>query len=563
MSAVPRPPSHAPSPGLSRAWLLRTWSLTFLALATLLVAAPARGQGYAVSTESRLATQAAMAQLQAGGNAVDAMVTATFVAGVASPTSSGIGGGGFALVWDAATQTSWLLDFRETAPKQLDAAAFERRPLPWAERGKLVGVPGEVAGLYQLHQRYGKRSWQQVMQPAIAAAQSGFPVEGHLARMLVSSADTLKQEPGLAEVFYPNGKPVGQGTILKNPKLAATLQAIAAGGPAAFYEGPIAEDMVKSVRAAGGGLTLEDLKAYRTIERTPLRASWEGFDVHTMPLPSAGGVLLLQTLALFNKAELVKLGFDSGAYQHLLAEGMRGAVADRMRYLGDPAVQPADLPALMAPERLAKRRASLSIHRTHMPMRFGLEGTGTHHLVTADAAGNMVSLTTTVNRLFGAKIVATESGVVMNDELDDFTAQASVVPYGMKQSPNRPRPGARPLSSMTPTIVVKDGVAVLGIGGSGGPTIPTNVTQLLLGRLAFDMPATKLVSSRRFYLPHRSWTLALEKGAPQTLFDDLARRGEIVGTMPFTTSAVQLISLEGRRKVAAADPRKGGFGAAR
>ncbi len=511
-----------------------------------------------VSSENRLAAREALAQMQAGGNAVDAAVTAVLVAGVASPTSSGIGGGGFALVWDASTKSALVLDFREVAPKGIDGAAFENRPFAWDQRGKWVGVPGEVAGLYALHKKYGKRTWKQVVEPAIRAAKKGFPVESHLAKMLAQSAKTLMQDPGIAAVYYPNGKPAAQGNLLRNPKLAATLEAIAEHGPEAFYEGPIAEDMVKSVRAAGGALTLEDLKAYKPIERKPLSATWEGYQVYTMPPPSAGGMMLVQALRLYKKAELVKLGRDSGAYQHLLAEGMRASIADRGRYLGDPAFEKYDIEKLMSSQRMQVRRKKISLHRTHNIPRFGLEEHGTHHLVTSDAAGNMVSLTTTVNRLFGAKLTATNSGVQMNDELDDFTSNKDVAALGMKQSPNRARPGARPVSSMTPTIVVEHGAPVLGIGGSGGTTIATNVTQLVLARLALGVDPQKLVSERRFYVPTWKWYIALEKGAPKSLWEDLEARGEIVGTMPFTTSAVQLIAVDKGRKVGAADPRKGG-----
>ncbi len=270
------------------------------------------------------------------------------------------------------------------------------------------------------------------------------------------------------------------------------------------------------------------------------------------------GYFLRETLALFSKAELEKLGFQSGAYQHSLAEAFRGALADRMRYSSDPKFEKAGAAKLLEPARMAARKSKIAIDRTHALPRFGLEEHGTHHLVTADANGNVVSLTTTVNRTFGAKLTGVKSGVVLNDELDDFTAQKDVMPFGMKESPNRPRPGARPVSSMTPTIVVKDGQVVLAMGGSGGMTISTNVTQLLLGRLAFGKSVADLAKTPRFYVLPGGGTIHLEKGAKQALVDDLAFRGEIVATMPFTQSAVQMIAIEGGRKIPAADGRKQG-----
>jgi gamma-glutamyltranspeptidase/glutathione hydrolase len=247
----------------------------------------------------------------------------------------------------------------------------------------------------------------------------------------------------------------------------------------------------------------------------------------------------------------------------MVAEAFRGAIADRMRFVGDPDVVPVDTGKLMAASRMKARRASIALDRTHAIPRFGLEGGGTHHLVTADARGNVVSLTTTVNRVFGAKLVGAESGVVLNDELDDFTRKKDAQALGLGESPNRPRPGARPVSSMTPSIVVRDGRAVLALGGSGGPTIPINVTQALLARLVFDATPAQAVAARRFYVPTSRATILIEPGAPPELERDLTWRGEIVGPMRFSTSAVQMIAIEGERKLPAADPRKHGTALAR
>jgi gamma-glutamyltranspeptidase/glutathione hydrolase len=236
----------------------------------------------------------------------------------------------------------------------------------------------------------------------------------------------------------------------------------------------------------------------------------------------------------------------------------RGAIADRMRYLSDPDQMRVPLRQLLATERLAKRRSSIALDRTHAIARFGLEGGGTHALVTADGGGNWVSLTTTVNTAFGAELTGSASGVVLNDELDDFTRQADVRPLGMTESPNRPRPHARPVSSMTPTIVVRSGRAVLALGGSGGPAIATNVTQLVLSHLVFGHRPSAAVKAARFSIPTRRAFIGLERGASPALVADLRRRGEIVSITPRTKSAVQMIALDRGLKVAAADPRKYG-----
>lgn len=516
--------------------------------------------GGGATSESPQATRAAIEQMRLGGNAVDAAVAAALMGGVTNPTSSGIGGGGFAMVWLAAEKAAHVLDFRETAPRSVDVAAFENRPLPPERSGVLVGVPGEVRGLFELHRRFGQRSWADVVKPAQQAATRGFQVGRHLGEMLAYARERLAGDPGLVSVFYPRGKPAFVGQLVTNPKLGGTLQLIAQQGPQAFYEGAVAADLVRATQAHGGALTQPDLDAYRPIERAPLSFEWEGRKVYTMPLPSAGGMMLAQTLAMFGSEELKKLGYQSGAYQHLLAEAMRAAIADRMRYLGDPAFEKVDLSQLLAPKRLAARRRSMSLERTHGIPRFGLEEHGTHHLTTLDRAGNMVSLTTTVNRLFGAKFSAPESGVVLNDELDDFTSRASVAPFGMKQSPNRPRPGARPISSMTPTIVVEKNHAILGIGGSGGTAIATNVTQLLLAHLVFGRTPAQAVADRRFYIPTENAYILLEKGAPPELQADLEWRGEIVGEMKYNGTAVQMLAVQNGRVLAAADPRKHGLG---
>ncbi|HMJ14580.1 MAG TPA: gamma-glutamyltransferase [Polyangiaceae bacterium] len=520
--------------------------------------AEAQPASAAAATENALCTREALLQIKAGGNAVDAAVAAAFVAGVTSPSSSGIGGGGFAMVWLASEQKPVLLDFREVAPQRVDAARLEERPLPNAERGRLIGVPGEVKGLFELHQRYGKRSWADVVGGAVHAAEKGFPVNPHLAKTLASARELAGLDPGLDAVFFAKGHAAAAGALARNPKLAATLRRIAAEGPPAFYAGEVAADLVASAASVQGALTLDELQAYRPIERTPVHVRWEGYDVYTMPPPSAGGLMLAQVLGLFSSAELKKLGLERGAYQHLIAEGMRGAIADRMRYVGDPAFTRIDFAALTSKERMAARRRRIALDLTHAVPRFALPEHGTHHLVTADALGNFVSLTTTVNRAFGAKISG-NSGVVLNDQLDDFTELEDVKPLGITENPNRPRPGARPTSSMTPTIVTKNGSVVLALGGSGGPTISTNVTQLLLARLVFGKTPQQAVSAPRFYIPTRGNSyILLEKGAPKALVEDLESRGEIVGTMPFTGSAVQMIAVENGRKLAASDPRKHG-----
>lgn len=489
---------------------------------------------------------------------MDAAITAALVAGVAVPSSSGMGGGGFALVWSAKDKKVTSLDFREVAPKGIDAAAFERRPFPSAERGRYVGVPGEVAGLAELHQAFGRKPWAEVVRPAVRVASQGYPVGVHLANVAGWVAPQLAADQNLAGLFVPGGRATTAGTVVKNPLLARTLARVAAEGKRALYEGAIPSDLVSSAHAANGALTAEDVAAYKPKPREPLHVTWEGLDVYTMNAPSAGGLLLAQTLGLFSRDELRHQGLGTGGYQHLLAEAMRGAFADRAKFAADPDQEPIDFGKLVARERLAARRKTIAIDRTHWITRFHMDEHGTHHIVTADSDGNVVALTTTVNRAFGSMLTGKTSGVVLNDELDDFTTQASAKALGLAQSPNRPRPGARPVSSMTPTIVLKDGAPILVLGGSGGLAIGPNVTQALLARLVFDETPERAVSIPRFGVPMEGSTIAVDPAASQDLRADLERRGEVVSTQRFTEQAVQMIAIEGERKTPASDPRKHG-----
>lgn len=494
---------------------------------------------------------------------MDAAVAAALAAGIARPTSSGLGGGGFATLWLAKAKRAVFLDFRETAPADLDPEAFERRPLPNHERGALIGVPGEIEGLYLLSRRYGSMKWARLVEPAKRLARQGFVVDGYLGKMTRRAAPALRSDPGLRALLLPGGRSVRSGQILKRPDLARTLERIADHGPDALKTDPIAGWIIEAARALKSPMKLEDLARYGAVERPALHVRWEGYDIYTAPPPSAGGLLLGQTLGLFSRRELRAFGYGTPSYQHHLAEAMRGAFADRMRAVGDPDVTPVDMPGLLGSAHLAARKRSIRPWATRRIPEFLVPEHGTHHLVTADGLGNMVSLTTTVNSLFGVRAMAGPSGILLNDELDDFAANKDVVRLGGPDNPNRARPGARPVSSMTPTVVVRAGKPVLALGGSGGTAIAPNVTQVLLSVLAFDRTPAEAAAARRLALPLRGPTLALEDGVSRAHVADLTRRGETVEVIDRTTTAVQLVRWTPNGWVAAADPRKQGSSASR
>jgi gamma-glutamyltranspeptidase / glutathione hydrolase len=514
--------------------------------------------GRAVASEAPDAADAAMAILRQGGSAADAAVTAALVGGVTNSSSSGLGGGCFIHVWDASAARSFIIDARETAPSAINNEAFENRPFGPSERGRAVGVPGELRGLYDLHRRFGKLPWSQVVLPAAQLAARGFTVNEHQGNMLAYFERELLLDAGLTDLWLRGGSAPAAGKRVKHTKLAATLRRIATGGPNAFYEGTIAAEIVSTASRAGSSLDINDLRQYRSKEREPLAREWGGYTVLTMPPPSAGGMMLLQTLGLYTRDELKQLGFGTAAYWHALAEAFRGAISDRMRFVGDPDFVEVNTQGLISEERMRVRRSRISMERTHAIPRFDQSEHGTHHLVTADSQGDVVSLTTTINGPFGSKLTTSRSGILLNNELDDFTEQEAVGKFGLLESPNRARASARPTSSMMPTLVVKDGRVVLAAGGSGGMNIATDVTQMVVGALVFDTPLDTLLASPRFQVPTKGPTLAIPAATPLAFRNDLERRGERFATFDRAFSAVQLIRRSDGRLQAAADPRKFG-----
>lgn len=520
--------------------------------------APSRDHRFAVTSENKSASAVAMAVLQRGGHAVDAAVAAMLAAGVAQPVSSGLGGGGFALVWDATAKRASVLDFREVAPLGLRASEHLGRDLAPAKRGLFVGVPGEAAGLAELHRRWGKLGFSEVVRPAEELAAQGFEVGVHLSRALGWNLKWISRTPPLASLLL-GGAAAPPGTMARNAPLAATLRRLASEGAGIFYDGSLAEDIVQTAREAGSRMVAADLARYRVIERAPLTSTWEGYEVVTMPPPSAGGVMLLEALHMHSKRELTALGAGTGAYFHVLAETFRGAVADRMRFLGDPAFVKMDIGALTAPDRMRARRTRIQLDKTMRAESFPLREAGTSHLVVVDGEGNIVSLTSTINGMFGAKLV-TKGGFPLNNELADFTPAPMAKRFGVLRDPNAPRGGARPVSSMTPTLVLKDGAPALALGGSGGPRIATATTQVVLGCLALDQGPAEAVAAPRIETP-AAGGLLVDPTLAEGVVRDLERRGEVVIQKP-SFAAVQAVSIASsgasRRLEAVADARKGG-----
>ncbi len=537
-------------------------------------AAPARGAWAAhgmVATEHRLASQAGVEILRRGGNAVDAAVAAAFAVCVVNPSSCGIGGGGFMLVYLSRERRVVALDYRETAPAAATTDMFVRdgQPVPELSRrgGLAVAVPGEVAGLSALLRRHGRLPLPTVLEPAIRYARDGFPIEAHLAGEIARLADAIRREPGLARNFLrADGAPREVGDVLRQPELARTLQRIAAGGASAFYGGEVAAAVAGAVQAAGGVLTEGDLRGYRPRWRQPLRLKYHGYDVITFPPPSSGGGAVLEVLGMLQHDDLRHL--DPGAYAHLLAEAMKHAFADRAEYYGDPDFTQVPLPRLLAPSNLAILRRRIRPAATLPRSAYGsgtehraaaVPDAGTSHLSVMDEDGNAVACTTTINTAFGALLVAGETGIILNNEMDDFVAQPGKPnAYGLVGgAANAVAPRKRPLSSMSPTIVTTRGRPVLAVGGSGGPFIISGTLQVLLNVLEFGLDGRAAVAAPRL---HDQWmppVLAVERDLAASTRNALAAYGHNVKEVP-SMGAVQIVRRHAGVLEGASDPRKGG-----
>lgn len=554
---------------------IATFAVATAACALLLVAVPApgafappaEGTRSAVAADHAQAVRAGLDALQGGGNAVDGAVAAALALGVVSPSASGLGGGGFALVYLAKSRELVALDFRETAPAAVDATALVHDD----PRGPAVGVPGEPAGLEHMVVHWGKRSLAADAAFALGLAAHGFPAGQHLSSVLAALPDRARQvSAGLPELL-PGGNPLPFRSLVRRPDLARTLARFGTEGARPFYRGDLAREIAAAVRADGGAMTAEDLADYRVQERAPLVRTFGARTIATMPAPSGGGLMLLEAATMYGAdatSPLHAMGFGSSAYLHTLAEMMRGALADRLLSAGDPDLDPgvgAAVDAKLAPARLAARRALIRPDRTQpMAVLDGREQ-GTSHLVVADAEGNVVSLTTTINMPLGSRIVPPGTGIVLNDELTDFTRPTEYSNYGgIGAGPNRARGKARPVSSMTPAIVLEGGQPVLALGGSGGRRIATGVVQAALARLVFGLDPGACASAPRIFT--NGPELYVEPEVAEDVRAGLRARGEILADEPAHLSAIQVVAWDrsgpAPRIFAASDPRKAGFAAA-
>lgn len=466
--------------------------------------------------------------LRRGGNAVDAAVAVGFALAVTLPRAGNLGGGGFMLIHLAKEKKNVAIDYRETAPADTPRDVFlneagEAVAAKSRDSGLAVGVPGTVAGLSLAFKTYGsgKLSLAELVAPAIVLARTGIEVDEDLADSLPRAQARLKHWPATARIFLRgNATPLARGDRLVQSDLAGVLEAIGRDGDRAFYEGPVAEKIVASVRAAGGRMTQDDLKSYRAVERAPLHGVYRGHDIIAMPPPSSGGVHIIELLNLLEGFPLAAQGADSAATIHLLAESMKLAYADRAEYLGDPDQVSIPVSGLISKAYAEKLRAEISAARARPsaeikpldPLPY--ESDQTTHFSIVDSEGNAVANTYTLNFSYGLGLVAEGTGVLLNNELDDFAAKPGVPnAYGLVGGvPNAPGPRKRPLSSMAPTMIFRDGKLELVTGSPGGSRIITIVTEIILDIIDFGMNIAEATAGARI---HHQWLpdeLQVERG---------------------------------------------------
>ncbi|MBN1489192.1 MAG: gamma-glutamyltransferase [Phycisphaerae bacterium] len=543
----------------------------------------ATGRGGMVASPSPLASEAGASILRAGGNAIDAAVATSLAIGVTRPYSSGLGGGGFMMVRLARTDAVIALDYRETAPAAATRdmfttarAATPDAPPPSRYGGLAVATPGLIAGHAEMLTKYGTRSWANVTEPAHKLAADGFEADAAFVRATRGALHTLAKHPSLTEAgrylhasFSNKGEPVTVGERVVQPALAAALKRIAAEGPQGFYSGPVAESIVAAVRNTGGILTADDLARYEPRWREPLRMTYrQRYTLFLMPPPSSGGIVIAQTLNFLEPTDLSLIRqVDAPAAAHWFIEAMKHAYADRARWLGDPDAVDVPTERLLDKAYAASLAEQSSTERTQAPERYGSttipDDGGTAHFSVVDRWGNVVACTETINTSFGSFVAAEPFGIILNNEMDDFTAEPGKPnAFGLIQSErNAVVPNRRPLSSMSPTIVLRDGKPWLTLGAAGGPRIISSVINVLLSVIDSGAPLPEAMRTRRLHHQWQPDEIVASSPVPEPMADGLRWRGHRIAEQ---TGAGHLhaIMIEDGWLIGASDPGKGGGPAA-
>lgn len=524
----------------------------------------------AVATVHPLATEAGVRALAEGGNAVDAVVAAALMLGVVDGQNSGLGGGCFALVRRESGEFL-ALDGRETAPALATREMFVREGKAVSDLSQFgplaVGVPGQLAALDWLVRKEGRLGLRRPLMAAARVAEEGFVVTPAWAKRLGEELGQVRRSPGAAAIFLrADGEPLEAGDVLRQPDLARTYRTLAERGVGWFYRGAFAETVGAWMQANGGVLRKEDFRRYRVRLREPVRSWYRGYEIVGFPPPSSGGVHVAQILNMLERFDVRSMGEGSVDFAHVTLEAMKRAFADRAHWLGDPDFTGVPR-GLVDPGYAAELASGIRLDRATEVGGAGIPpgawtdvfGKHTTHVMAADDAGRWVALTATVNTTFGSKVVVPGTGVVLNNEMDDFSAQPGVTNYFglMGSEANAVAPGKRPLSSMSPTVVLKDGRPVFGVGAAGGPTIISQAVLAIVRVVDFGADAGAAIAGPRL---HQQWIpgeATLEAGWDDAVVSGLEARGHRVRRVK-SMGAAQAIGWDGREFQPAADPRVGG-----
>jgi gamma-glutamyltranspeptidase/glutathione hydrolase len=537
----------------------------------------ARGTGGMVASDSPEASRIGAATLEAGGNAFDAAVATSFALGVARPHSTGLGGGGFMVAYLADRDRFVALDFRETAPGDATPERYQRLfadrndgPSPSVYGGNAIGTPGLLAGLEEIATRFGTRPLADLIEPAAKLAEEGFAADENHCDAVKSALKNFEKWPDLKrrhaaiyKTLLNNGTSPAVGDKIKRPALARALRTIATNGIGSFYYGEIAFAITRAVRSNDGSLDAADLRAYRTRERNPIYIPYGEYEIVSMPPPSSGGVCLAEILNILNYCSERSDLHPERDRHHVLIEAMKHAFADRARYLGDPDFDRLNVDRLLDRTYAGELAWRINPRKTAILPDYGLtppDDRGTSHFCVVDKAGNVVALTETINGTFGSLVVAEPYGIILNNQMDDFlTVPGEPNLYGLVQNtPNLVGPGKRPLSSMSPTIVMKDNKPVLVLGASGGPRIISSVLQVLLNVIDRDMPLDKAISEIRVHHQWKPNEVFFDRQPSPELARDLRQRGHEISqkTRGAVVQAIQIVNQP--TLIGASDPRKGG-----
>ncbi len=543
-----------------------------------LIAKGARGM---VVAAHPLASAAGHQVLLEGGNAVDAAVAVSFVISVVRPQSTGIGGGGFLLYYDHKNKTTNAYDFREEAPGAASPHMYldnKDNPKDFIYQGKTiknaslnghlaVGVPGLVRGIWDIHKKHGKLPWKRLLQPAIAIARSGFPVYSSLAKSIQRRKKVLEHFEDSSKIFLPGGKPLQEGELLLQTDLAKTLEVIASKGASAYYQGWISKQIVAEMKRGGGIITAEDLAGYQTKLREPIRSPYQDLEIISMPPPSSGGVHIAQILNILEGYDLSSYDFQSPAYINLLVEAMRYAYADRAKHLGDPDFYKVPVKGLTSKAYAQDIRKKIIPGHAGDSSKIGpgnptpYESPSTTHFSIVDSAGNAVSSTQTINISFGSGVVAKGTGIVLNDEMDDFSKKAATPnAFGLiGYEANKVVAHKRMLSSMSPTLVFENNHLAAVVGSPGGSRIITATLQTILNRFQFDMLPQDAVHASRV---HHQWLpdklFLEERSVNPSIETSLKQMGYNTQVTPWPIGDVQAIFREGDVWVGVSDSRSDG-----